>query len=291
MQNNMYNALGLPWSYFLHESTDIPSFLALTKTPKFFGAAVTMPNKVAIIPHLDALTDEGRAIGAVNTVWWRPIPNSPTGQRELVGTNTDCIGVREALRQNVLPAMWEGFRGRPGLVIGGGGTSRAAVYALKHFIGCSHVYFINRDASEVAAVIKECTAAGFGEGLIHIVDEAQALSLPKPGVVVSAVPDFAPRTPEELLARRCTEIILDPVVGGGEGSTPGALLEMCYHPSSETQIKALAVQRGWQVVPGVEAMIWQGVEQGKIWTGMEVAEVDGVLARVKHVVAEALKSH
>ena len=72
-----------------------------------------MPHKVAIIPHLDDITPEGRAVGACNTIFKR--------DGKLIGTNTDTIGVREAFVQNVA-APDQVYRNRPGLVIGGGGA-------------------------------------------------------------------------------------------------------------------------------------------------------------------------
>lgn len=271
IHKSVYEKLNLNWAYFLHESSSIPSFLELTQDPKFFGAAVTMPHKVAIIPHLDELTPEGKAVGAINTVF---LETTADGKRKLIGTNTDTIGVREALRQNVSAEKFASFRGKPGLIIGGGGTSRAAVYTLKHFIGCSSVYFINRDPSEVQAVIAECERAGFGSNLIHVIDEAHAQTLEKPAVIVSAVPNFPPRTEAEITARKCVEIMLS-----GE---KGALLEMCYHPSSDTEIARLAIASGWQVIEGTEAMIYQGLEQNKFWTGrpvedMPVTELRGII--------------
>lgn len=263
--------------YLLYESLSIPSFLALTKDPKFFGAAVTMPHKVAIIPHLHALTPEGKAIGAINTIFLQTGPNN---ERQLIGTNTDCIGVREALRQNVSPETYASWKGKPALVVGGGGTSRAAVYTLKNFLGCSPIYMINRDKSEVDAVIAECTAAGFGDNLIYISSAAHAASLTGPAVVVSAVPDFPPKSESEIAARQELEILL------AAAEVKGALLEMCYHPSPNTEIDALARKAGWQVVPGTEAMIWQGLEQDHFWTGKEVKEMP--VADVKRVVKEAL---
>ena len=56
-----------------------------------------------------------------------------------------------------------------------------------------------------------------------------------------------------------------------EGSS-GALLEMCYHPSPNTQITTLANGCGWTVIGGLEAMIGQGLEQSKLWTGMEMSQ-------------------
>jgi shikimate dehydrogenase len=48
------------------------------------GLNVTLPHKQAVIPHLDALDDTAREIGAVNTI------DNRDGY--LTGYNTDCIG-------------------------------------------------------------------------------------------------------------------------------------------------------------------------------------------------------
>jgi quinate dehydrogenase len=233
-----------------------------------------MPHKVAIIPHLDALTPEGQAIGAINTIYFE---SSPEGKRILCGTNTDCIGIREAILQNTSKEMVIGMRGKAGMVIGGGGTSRAAVYALKQFLGCSEIYLVNRDKSEVDAVIDECTSKGFGDGLRYISSLAEAEEVEGPKVVVSAIPDFPPKTEDEIRTRKVIEILL------GKGEQKGAILEMCYHPSPDTEITAMSKEAGWQVIPGVEAMIWQGFEQDRVWlrkdvSGLPVEKVRAVIA-------------
>jgi quinate dehydrogenase len=239
-----------------------------------------MPHKVAIIPFLDELTPEGRAIGAINTIFLQKSPSD--GTPKLIGTNTDCIGVREALKQNVTPQVFESWKGKAGAIIGGGGTSRAAVYALKKWLGCETVYMLNREESEVAVVQAECTAAGFGDNLIFISSAAHAASLPPPVVIVSAVPDFEPVTESEIAVREEISIFL------GAGSTPGTLLEMCYHPSTNTAITRLAKEKGWVVVPGTEAMIFQGVEQDKYWTGREASELP--VAKMQAVIHAAVEA-
>jgi quinate dehydrogenase len=276
LHGTIYAALNLKYQQFLYESRSLGACLSLTQDPKFFGASVTMPHKVAIIPHLDVLTPEGEAIGAVNTIFLR---SAPDGTRLLCGTNTDCIGIREAILQNVSKEAAEGMRGRPGMVIGGGGTSRAAVYALKHFLNCSEIYLINREKSEVDQVIEECTRKGFGDGLQYIASPAEAEALPGPKVVVSAIPDFPPKTEDETRTRR----IIETMLGKQE---KGAILEMCYHPSPNTAIAETARKSGWQVIEGVEAMIWQGLEQDKVWLRRKVSTLP--IRKVKEVIAARL---
>ncbi|OCT53312.1 Quinate dehydrogenase [Cladophialophora carrionii] len=258
MHRAIYSALGKQWSQLLCETTDLEAFLRYMKSdPKCMGSGVTMPFKVAVIPHLDELTDEGSTIGAVNTIVFKPGRN---GARTYCGTNTDCLGIRDAFFANVEGSS---YRGKPGLVVGGGGTCRAAVYALQKFMGCSPIYIINRDASEVEAVLRECHARGLGENLTYVSTTEQAKSLPPPGAVVSAVPDFAPITDNEKTVREILSIFL-------KAEEKGPLLEMCYHPTPDTQISRLALASGWQVIGGIEAMIGQGLAQASLWTGIEI---------------------
>ena len=138
---------------------------------------------------------------------------------------------------------------------------------------------INRDAAEVEAVIAECTARGFGAGLVHVSSVEQAASVPAPGVIVSAIPDFEPRSGEERVVREMIMAVLD--------GDKGTVLEMCYHPSPDTAIARLAAEKGWRVIPGTEAMIWQGLEQDRYWTGRDVEDMP--VEEVKAAVAVALE--
>lgn len=274
----IYNSLGLNYEQQLYESRSLEACLALTKDPKFMGASVTMPHKVAIIPHLDSLTPEGQAIGAINTIYHRL---SPSGAKILCGTNTDCIGIREAILQNTSKDKIASMKGKPGMVIGGGGTSRAAVYALKQFLGCSDIYLVNRDKSEVDTVIAECNSKGFGSGLRYISTLSEAAEIEGPRVIVSAIPDFPPKTEDEVRTRGVIEILLKKAKGEGR-----PILEMCYHPSPDTGIASVSQEVGWQVIPGVEAMIWQGFEQDRVWLGKDISELP--VEKVRAVIAAKL---
>lgn len=220
-----------------------------------------MPNKVAIIPHLDELTEECRDVGACNTLFLR----EENGRRIFCGANTDVIGIRESFYQNV-HSPDEVFHNRPALVIGGGGAARSAIYALWKWMNVTTIYLVNRDSNEVEEVINDCTARGYGDNLLHVKTISQAQSLEVPGAIVACIPDFEPQTPEEKLARDITETFLDK-------ERKGAILEMCYNPTPFTKLGAIAEQKKWQVILGTEALIWQGLEQDKYWTGKKVDEL------------------
>jgi len=117
-----------------------------------------MPIKTAIIPYLDALTPEASQTGVVNTIVKVPIPSSFPTSYKLVGTNTDILGVKNALLSALRsqhPNVSLSLQGRycksmrgAGVIIGGGATARSAAHAL-WMVGLQNIYLINRDVEEV----------------------------------------------------------------------------------------------------------------------------------------------
>lgn len=85
--------------------------------PDLKGLNVTIPYKQAIIPYLDSLHPEAKAIGAVNTIAFT--------DEKRIGYNTDVIGFRESLR----PLLKEGDQ--EALILGTGGASLAVAHALQ----------------------------------------------------------------------------------------------------------------------------------------------------------------
>lgn len=272
LHNAIYQGLGVPWTYELVESTDKADFLPRLHAENCIGSAVTMPHKVAWLSECDEVTEEGRAIGAINTVYIRRDPVS--GNKRYIGTNTDCIGVREAFLQN-FPGILSECRGRPALVIGGGGACRSAIFAAHKWLGASEIYLVNRLPEEVDAIMQSFSATDSPPWLLHVSSVEQAAALEAPVVVVGTVPDFPPTTPGEIQARDITTEFLNK-------DRKGYVLEMCYHPKIITKFYALAEGHGWKVIPGTEPMIYQGLAQQVLW--MERPLNDMPLAAAKLVV-------
>lgn len=302
LHQTVYNALGLNWTQIplssvygtsatypppYTKSPSIETYMAsIRSNPKFVGSSVTMPHKVAIMPHLDDLTEHARQAGACNTIFLRDDPT--TGKKQYVGTNTDCDGIREALTQNAPNP--ERFRGRPALIIGGGGTARTAIYVMRRWLGSSKIYVVNRDAAEVAAILEEDRQRNPDPNaqapLIHVTDPAEAARLEAPAAIVSGIPNYPPKTAEELNSRAIIQAFL------GDETTAdkqeGVILEMCYHPIPWTDIAKLASAGGWKVILGSEALIWQGLEQAHLWTGKDIINTPGLVQKVKDTIAEIL---
>ena len=116
MHNAAYRALGLDYVYVAFGTEDTAGAAAAMRSLGVRGLGVTMPHKLRIIEHLDAIDDEARAIGAVNTV--------VNERGRLTGYNVDWIGAVRAFREAL-----EVSTARVA-VIGAGGGARAIVYGL-----------------------------------------------------------------------------------------------------------------------------------------------------------------
>ena len=84
----------------------------------FAAINVTIPYKKDVIPYLDEISDEAKAIGAVNCIVNR--------SGKLYGHNTDYAGFLYTLRNNRI-----NITGEKVLVLGNGGAAKAIVAALE----------------------------------------------------------------------------------------------------------------------------------------------------------------
>lgn len=264
LHNTTFKSLGLSnWEYKLFESSNFVEFNAKFQNEELIGSAVTMPNKVKATQHVDVLDDIGEGCGSINTIYTRIDPN--TGALVKIGTNTDTVGIKESFLQNY-PGKIEELSEKPGLVYGGGGACRSAIFALYKLLGVPKIYIINRFENEIEDVKKSMIENGFEGEIIHVKNPQEAKFLEQPKLVVLTVPNFAPVSTEELLARDTLDVFI-------KQEKPGIVLEMCYHPVIETQLYHDFLKAEWRVISGVEAMIYQGIAQQVLWTGYSLEEI------------------
>ena len=297
VHNVMFEKKGLPWRYHLLESSDPNDLLDIfsssrSSDEKTIAAAVTMPHKVNFMSLVDDIMPEAREIGAINTVFTRV--DRQTGKNRLLGTNTDYIGIGQSFL--TLPSFIEQHtagKGRPAMVIGGGGAARSAIYALHHLLGVEEIYMVNRLESEINEIQtwfagnKSQTSSkvnASGAKLRAILSLEEAKVLPTPFYVVSAVPDFPPQTDGEKTAH----VVVQEFMTRSNSSEQGILLEMCYHPKVRTSLCEFAEKRGWKVIPGTVAMIWQGIAQHMLWTENEFQDVRKIAQQLGEIVEDEI---
>jgi shikimate dehydrogenase len=117
VHNAAYRALGVDYTFVCFGIEDARGGVQAMRTLGIRGLNVTMPHKQAAIPHLDALDDTAREIGAVNTI------NNLDGH--LTGYNTDCIGAIKAIKEA------SSLDGRRVALLGAGGAARAIAWGMR----------------------------------------------------------------------------------------------------------------------------------------------------------------
>lgn len=194
--------------------------------PALCGLNVTIPHKQAVVSLLDVLTDEARAIGAVNVI---AIDRREDGLR-LVGANTDAVGFRRSLEPLLRPCH------RRALVLGTGGASRAVVYVLRQ-LGIEPVY-VSRTERQGAFTYAALTA--------DVVREYR--------VIVNCSPvGMYPHTDE------CPALPYDAL------TEDHLLYDLVYNPE-ETLFMRRGRERGATVKNGLEMLHLQALAAWDVWT-------------------------
>ena len=111
----------------VYENFEIPTIDALPEVldsnPNLRGLNVTIPYKEKVLPFLDSVSPEARAIGAVNVIRVTHEGNNV----KLKGYNSDVIGFTKSI-ESMLDKKWH----KKALILGTGGASKAIDYGLRN---------------------------------------------------------------------------------------------------------------------------------------------------------------
>ena len=193
------------------------------------GVNVTIPHKLAALAVADAATPAARAIGAANTLSFE--------DGHIEAENTDAGGMLDALGEPVA--------GRRALVLGAGGSARAAAWALRE-AGAGEVRVWNRTPERARALAEEL-------GVEH-----------------------ADRIGSADLLVNATSVGLDPALGeadalaalGLETHDPPPLVMDLVYADAPTPVERWAERGGARFVHALEVLVHQGARSFERWTGL-----------------------
>jgi shikimate dehydrogenase/3-dehydroquinate dehydratase type I len=260
MQGAAFAATRLPHGYGRADVETVQEFVDsdFFKDPAFGGCSVTIPHKQAIMPYVDVLSESAKAIGSVNTLIAKVELGDDDLKRTIYGDNTDWKGIFNPLNRK-LGAIHDESKDIC-LILGGGGTARAAAYAASK-LGLQRVYF-NRTPSKaeelveafggtvVTSLDKEVSQAGDGAKSIGDVLSVSEGSSVK--VVISTLPAAA-------------EFVLPDWFVAQDDKNKPIIFDVNYKPFY-TELLKQAETGGCQVVRGSEMLWEQGVGQFELWT-------------------------
>lgn len=243
--NAAFAATGLDAVYVPFEVTDLSEFVRRMADPRtrelgwnLRGLSVTAPHKQAIIPHLDSVSENASAVGAVNTV-------VVSEERGLEGYNTDANAALAPLERIIEERVFD-LRGARVALVGAGGAARAVLWALGRW-GASTTVFA-RDAAKAQAIAGELGADW---------ETLEGARFGRFDIVINATP----------LGTR----------GSRETETPASAsqlrgvrvaYDLVYNPA-ETRFLREARAAGCLTFGGLGMLVAQAEEQFRLWTGHE----------------------
>jgi shikimate dehydrogenase len=226
--------------------SDLAQAMAGIRGMNIRGASVTIPFKTAVMQYLDEIDEDAVALGAVNTI--------VNDRGRLAGYNTDWQGLMQALKSKMSLA------GKTIVIIGAGGTARAAAYGIKKEGGWPIIVNRTREKGEALAARLDCPfypLADIGKIKAHVLINTTSVGM-YPQI------DQSPVAPATLANYQ-------------------VVVDVIYNPL-KTKLLRDAEAKGCKIISGLEMFVHQGARQLKLWTGREAS-----LALMRKIVRERLK--
>jgi shikimate dehydrogenase len=217
---------------------DLPALLTAAERMGFAGLNVTHPCKQAVLPLLDDISPEARALGAVNTVLLRD------GTK--IGHNTDCWGFAENFRHGLPDVMLNQV-----VQLGAGGAGSAVAHAVLT-LGARQLTIFDVD-SERARTLAERTGSHFPNALVTSGRDLTA-SMQTADGVINATPVGMANHPGLPLPAA----LLRPALW---------VAEIIYFPM-ETALLRMARELGCRTLDGGGMAVFQAVQAFRLFTGI-----------------------
>ncbi|MDA3630717.1 shikimate dehydrogenase [Saccharopolyspora oryzae] len=220
---------------------DIGELLAAARTAGYDGLNITHPCKQLVIEHLDELSPDAVALGAVNTVVFT--------EGRAIGHNTDWSGFARNFSRGLPDAPVDRV-----VLLGAGGAGSAVAHALLT-LGTGVLRVLDADpgrAESLAASLRERFGA----------DRAEAASLEVVAESLAWADGFVHATPTGMAAHPGSPVpaeLLRPELW---------VADVVYRPL-ETELVVAARARGCRVLDGGGMAVFQAVDSFRLFTGVE----------------------
>ena len=251
IHNEAFAYLGLDYAYLAFEvdNDTLEDAVKGLRAMKMPGANLSMPNKAAVIPYLDALSPAAELCGAVNTI--------VNQNGVLTGHITDGTGYMEALKDNGIDVIGKK------MTIAGSGGAATAIQIQAALDGVSEISIFNirdkfwdnaQDTVEKITSKTNCKAALYDLADLdklkeeiedsYLFTNATGMGM-KPREGQTYIPDKSFFRPDLIV----TDVIYSP---------------------AETAMLKMAKEAGCKTMNGMGMLLFQAAAAFRLWTGKEM---------------------
>lgn len=195
------------------------------------GASVTIPFKTDVMEYLDDVDEHSLKIGAVNTII------NENGR--LKGCNTDWLGLVFMLKEAMT------IRDKNFVIIGAGGTARAAVYGIIKEGGFPIITNRTPERGKILSDKFDCP--------FHPLSEISKINA---DCLINT-------TPVGMYPHKDKSLVESSVLTGYK-----YVMDVIYNPL-KTKLLKDAEKQGCHIFSGLDMFVHQGAEQLRLWTGKE----------------------
>lgn len=242
MLEKAFAAAGLDWRYLTLEvpPENLADAMRGMRGMGFKGGNFTIPHKVAVLAHLDGLSEAAELMGAVNCV-------NRVGDK-LIGENTDGKGFLQSLRGICEP------EGKRIVLLGAGGAARAIGVELG-LAKPAEIIVVNRNEERgqslvtlLADRVKVNASYVMWSGDYHVPEGTDVLI----NATSIGLGDANARVPIAVDSLTSNLVVADVI----------------FNPP-QTRLLRDATERGCKTLDGLGMLVNQGVISFRIWTGRE----------------------
>jgi shikimate dehydrogenase len=258
IHNAAFAALGMSdWRYqLLPVPPELFSEIARAlRGSGFRGANVTIPHKRAALALADEVSVPAGAIGATNTLTFAE-------DGTIAAENTDAPGL--------ITALGESPGGLRALVLGAGGSARAAAWALRE-AGASDVAVWNRTPERARELARDLGVRAVSDPEpADLLINCTSVGLERSAAGPRRRPGAAARpSPAEPPAADQSETLSQLGLTFERVGEYAYVVDLVYGARAPTALLAAAAQHGSRTLDGLEILLAQGAASFELWTGRE----------------------
>ncbi len=262
MFNAAFKSMNLNYVYvpFNVEKDELSNAIAGAKALNIKGLNVTIPHKRKVLNEIDKFDIMANLIGAVNTIKF--------SDGKAYGYNTDCVGAVRAIEEV------SDLKDKNVVILGAGGAARAIAFQIA-ISNIKNLTIINRSGKKAKSLIydiKTLLSADFSDNskLDDITIDFSHIDLNFEYGGIESLPNylkdadiFIDATPVGMYPND----IVEPVATADIMHSDLIVNDIVYNPLETVLLKEAKIANA-TIVSGIKMLLYQGIENFKIWTGL-----------------------